>query len=112
MPALTKYCFTLELINDTKLIAEYEDHHAAIWPEVLQSFTDAGIVHLEMYRTGTTVVLLMEVNETFSLEKKRMIDRSRPVIAQWESLMSAYQQSAPGALADEKWVLMKNICHV
>jgi len=109
MKPLERYCFTLDLKDDDELIREYEAHHANIWPEVLQSFQDAGIVHLEMYRAGTRVVMLFDVNEQFSFEKKSRIDRNNPAIAKWEALMSQYQQALPGALADEKWVKMKRI---
>ena len=109
MNALERYCFTLDLKDDDRLIREYEAHHAKLWPEVLQSFEDAGIVHLEMYRTGTRVIMLFDVNDEFSFEKKNRIDRESPVIQKWEALMGQYQQAMPGALADEKWVLMKRI---
>ena len=112
MPTVTRHCFTLELVNNEELIAEYEAHHASIWPEVLRSFEEAGILQLEMYRTGTTVMMLFEVNETFSFERKDAIDRADPVIGKWEALMSAYQQSAPGAMANEKWKMMKRFCRV
>jgi L-rhamnose mutarotase len=109
MGTLKRYCFTLDLKNDDKLIEEYEAHHKKLWPEVLQSFQDAGIENLEMYRTGIRVVMLFDVNDSFSFEKKDQIDRNNPVIQKWEALMAQYQQALPGALPGEKWVLMKRI---
>ena len=106
---LQKYCFTLQLKNEETLLAEYDQHHTAVWPEVIESFREAGILHIEMYRTGTSVVMIFEVDEQFTFEKKDAIDRSNPVIQQWENLMSSYQQSVPGTLAGEKWKLMKKI---
>jgi L-rhamnose mutarotase len=29
-----RYCFAVDLVNDEKLIAEYEQYHEKIWPEI------------------------------------------------------------------------------
>lgn len=104
-----RYCFTLDLKNDEQLIAEYEAHHQQLWPGVRQSFADAGVENIEIYRTRTRLFMIFEVNESFSFEKKNEIDRNNPDVQKWEALMSKYQQAAPGAMADEKWVLMNRI---
>jgi L-rhamnose mutarotase len=44
-----RYCLTLDLKNDPKLIAEYKRYHEKIWPEITKSIQDAGIVDLEIY---------------------------------------------------------------
>jgi len=106
---MNRYCFTLDLKNDDKLISEYEAHHQALWPGVRQSFADAGVRDIEIYRTGTRLFMIFEVNENFSFERKNEIDRNNPDVQKWEALMSTYQQAAPGALAGEKWILMKKI---
>lgn len=112
MNTYDRYCFTLDLVDDPVLIQEYEDHHRELWPEVVQSFREAGIRHLEMYRTGTRVVMLFDVDERFSFERKAQIDRTSAAVQRWETLMSKYQQAAPGSLADEKWVMMKRMADV
>jgi L-rhamnose mutarotase len=104
-----KFCFTLDLVDDPSKIAEYEKHHEAIWPDVRQSFVDAGILSLELYRWETRLVMVFEVDMDFSFEKKRQIDESNPIIQEWESLMSSYQKPLPNAPSGEKWVLMKKI---
>ncbi len=32
-----RFCLTLDLKNEPKLIAEYKRHHEKIWPEITQS---------------------------------------------------------------------------
>lgn len=104
-----RYCFTLDLVDDPARIAEYEKYHEDIWPDVRQSFIDAGIWKLELYRWETRLVMIFEVDDSFSFERKKLIDESNPVIQEWEKLMSTYQKPLPNVPLGEKWVLMKKI---
>lgn len=106
---IQRYCFALDLKNDEDRIAEYEAHHSAVWPEVQASFHRAGIENVELYRTGNRLVMMLEVGEDFSFEKKQQIDAADPVVQKWEALMSTYQQPLPWAAPGEKWILMKPI---
>ena len=109
MPSHARYCFALDLIDDSVRIAEYESHHADIWPEVRDSFRRAGIENVELYRTGNRLFMLLDTNENFSFEKKKQIDEEDAVVQKWEALMSTYQQPLPWSPPGEKWVLMKTI---
>lgn len=104
-----RYCFALDLKDEPSLIEEYEAHHAAVWPEVRDSFHRAGIVNVELYRTGNRLFMLLDTDEMFSFERKKKIDGEDAVVQKWEALMATYQQPLPWAAADEKWVLMKPI---
>ncbi len=108
MPSHARYCFALDLIDDSARIAEYELHHADIWPEVRDSFRRAGIENVELYRTGNRLFMLLDTNEHFSFDKKKKIDEDA-VVQKWEALMSTYQQPLPWAKPGEKWVLMKTL---
>ena len=102
---MTRRCYALDLKDDPNLINEYIEHHRHVWPEVLQSFRDAGVESVQLYRVGTRLFLLFETNETFSPERKAEIDQ-RPRIQEWEKLMSSYQQPLPQALPGQKWLQM------
>lgn len=104
-----RYCFALDLKHDPDLIAEYEFHHRAVWPEIIQSIKEAGIDDLQIYRIENRLFMIMEVNETFSFEKKNAIDGANDKVQEWEGLMWNYQQALPTARPGEKWMLMKNI---
>lgn len=109
MPEKRKYCFALDLKPDAQLIAEYEKYHLAVWPEILESITSAGIVNLEIYRTGNRLFMIMETNEDFSFDKKNEMDSGNPTVQKWEELMWKYQQALPFAKPGDKWVLMTRI---
>jgi L-rhamnose mutarotase len=104
-----RYCLTLDLKNDAKLIAEYKRHHEEIWPEITKSIHDAGVEDLEIYLLGTRLLMILEVNESFSFEKKAASDRNNPTVQEWENLMWKFQQPLPEARPGEKWLLMEKI---
>jgi L-rhamnose mutarotase len=106
---MKRYCLTLHLKNDPALIREYEEHHKTVWPEIINSIKDAGIDNMEIYRYGTALFMIMEVNDDFSFEKKQRSDESNDKVQQWEQLMWKYQQPFAEAAKDEKWMLMNKI---
>jgi len=106
---LTKYCFALDLKNNENLIAKYKEYHQKVWPEILKSITDAGIVHLEIYLVANRLFMIMEVDASFSFDKKNQMDLENPKVQEWEQLMWTYQQALPTAKEGEKWMLMEKI---
>jgi L-rhamnose mutarotase len=109
---MKRYCLTLDLKSDLRLIEEYEEYHKKIWPEIGKSIRDSGIEQMEIYRHGTRLVMVMDVNDHFSFDKKSEADKNNPKVKEWEELMWKYQQPVDGAAAGEKWVLMKRIFHL
>jgi L-rhamnose mutarotase len=106
---MKRYCLALDLVDDPALIKSYEQMHAAVWPEIQDSIISAGIALMEIYRYGTRLFMVMEVNDSFSFEKKDAMDQENEKVQQWEELMWKYQQSLPGAKPGEKWVIMNKI---
>ncbi|RFM28589.1 L-rhamnose mutarotase [Deminuibacter soli] len=106
---MNRYCLALDLVNDDALIAEYEAHHRAVWPEIRASIKDAGITHMEIYRFGNRLMMIMETTGGFSFAAKASSDAANEKVQQWEQLMWKYQQAIPGAKPGEKWVLMERI---
>jgi L-rhamnose mutarotase len=104
-----RYCLTLDLKDDPKLIAEYKRYHEKIWPEITESIKYAGVLDLEIYLRGTRMFMILEVDETFSFEKKAEADRKNPKVQEWENLMWKFQQALPEARPGEKWLLMDSI---
>ena len=104
-----RYCLTLDLKDDPELIAVYKRYHEEIWPEITASIKGAGILDLEIYLLGTRMFMVMEVDESFSFEKKAEADSKNPKVQEWERLMWTFQQAVPGALPGEKWLVMERI---
>ena len=104
-----RYCLALDLKRDEKLIEEYEAWHQKVWPEIIESIKGSGIEHMEIYRLDDRLFMIMEVNATFSFEKKNQRDAADSIVQEWEDLMWHYQKALPGAKPGEKWMLMKKI---
>ena len=106
-----RYCLTLDLKNDPKLIAEYKSYHAKgnAWPEITASIRESGIEDMEIYLLGTRMFMIMDVNESFSFEAKSKADQQNPKVQEWEKLMWKFQQPLPEARAGEKWMMMDRI---
>jgi L-rhamnose mutarotase len=104
-----RYCLTLDLKNDPNLIAEYKRYHEEVWPEITQTIKESGIEDMEIYLLGTRMFMVMEVNESFSFEKKAKADALNPRVQEWEKLMWQFQQALPDARPGEKWLRMEQI---
>ena len=104
-----RYCLTLDLKDDPRLIAEYKRYHEKIWPEISRSIKDSGIEEMEIYLFGTRMFMIMEVNEFFSFESKAKADQLNPKVQEWETLMGTFQKLLPQAKVGEKWLLMERI---
>jgi L-rhamnose mutarotase len=104
-----RFCLTLDLKDDPQLIAEYKKYHEKIWPEITESIRESGIEDMEIYLLGTRMFMIMEVNDTFSFERKAKADRANPKVQEWEQLMWKFQQALPQAKPGEKWLRMNRI---
>jgi L-rhamnose mutarotase len=106
---MKRYCLTLDLKPDATLIAAYKEHHKAVWPEIMKSFKDAGIINMEIYLHGNRMFMIVEVKDSFTFYGKSVQDAANPKVQEWETLMSNYQQALPTAQVGEKWILMDKI---
>lgn len=106
---MKRFCLALDLKPDAALIAEYEMHHRNVWPEIIQSIQDSGILHLDIYRLENRLFMILEAEDDFSFEQKNALDAANPRVQTWEQLMWQYQQAIPGAQPGEKWRLMERI---
>ncbi len=104
-----RYCLCCDLKNDSKLIAQYKAHHKQVWPEIIKSITDSGILHMEIYNKGNRLFMIIEATASFSFEEKNKLDANNPKVQEWEQLMWQYQQQVPFANKAEKWVLLDKI---
>lgn len=106
---MTRYCLACDLKDDPAVIAEYRKIHQNVWPEILQQIKADGITVMDIYLTGNRMFMIMEVNDSFSFEKKAGSDAGDPKVQEWENFMWSFQQALPWAKPGEKWVLMEKI---
>ncbi|QSW88903.1 MULTISPECIES: L-rhamnose mutarotase [Flavobacterium] len=106
-----RLCYACDLIDDPEKIKEYIQYHTQdnTWPEITKSIKDSGIKNMEIYILANRLFMIMEVDETFTIERKQAMDAANPKVQQWEELMWKFQQAPPGAAEGEKWLPMKMI---
>lgn len=100
---MPRYLLMLDLKNDPALIAEYEAHHRAVWPQVLAHIRENGVIQMEIYRLGNRMAMLMETEAGFSFEKMAAAAAGNEAVQRWEELMWTFQQPTPFTEAGGKW---------
>jgi L-rhamnose mutarotase len=108
---MKKYCLALDLVDDPKLISEYERWHQPenTWPEITNSIKDSGISSMEIYRTRNRLFMIIEADENFSFDLKKVMDEANSKVQEWERLMWKFQKPLPWARDGEKWIVMDKI---
>lgn len=106
-----KICYACDLVDNPELIALYKQYHAKenTWNEITKSIKDSGILDMEIYILANRLFMIMEVDETYTPERKQMMDAANPKVQEWEKLMWQFQQAPPGAKEGEKWLQMEQI---
>ena len=90
---MKRYCLALDLKNDPLLIHKYVEHHKSVWPEVIESMKNSGVLEMQIYHISDRLFMIMEVADNFSFEKKNKMDSQNPFVIKWEELMSNYQKN-------------------
>ena len=106
---MKRFCYTLDLKDDSKLKQEYIKHHINVWPEIINSLKESGIIKAEIYNIGDRLFLLIDTNDEFTEEKKRKLDLKNSIVQKWEALMSNYQKKIEFSKSENKWVRMNKI---
>ena len=109
--AYKRYCKTLTLEDDSQLIEEYKQAHAAgsVWPEITQGMLEVGILDMEIYIAGTRLFMIMDTVPDFDHDSAMAELAGKPRQSEWEAAMSRFQRSSTDASADEKWQVLERI---
>lgn len=103
---MKQFARTLDLKDDPQLIAQYEEHHQRVWPEVLAAIKNVGIVEMKIFRAGTRMFMLMETTDEYDEAAAAQYLSKDPKSIEWEALMDNFQKPVPGAAKDVKWLPM------
>jgi L-rhamnose mutarotase len=106
-----RFCKTLTLQDDPRLIEDYKKVHApgACWPEITQGMIDVGILDMEIYIVGTRLFMIMDTVPDFEHESAMARLARMPRQTEWEAYVSRFQRTSADASADEKWQLIERI---
>lgn len=106
-----RFCKHIKLKDDPKLIEEYKILHAkgTGWPEITEGMKQIGIIDMEIYLAGTNLFMIMDTKADFDHEKAMAQLAKLPKQAEWETLVSKYQETNHAASAGEKWRVLERI---
>jgi len=106
-----RYCKTLTVKDDPKLIKEYTEAHSMgkAWPEITQGMKDIGITDMEIYIFSNRLFMVMETIPDFDHDSAFAKLANMPRQSEWEASMAKFQNSSADASADDKWQLMERI---
>lgn len=107
---MKRYAQTLNLKDDPDIIARYDAHHAAVWPEVERGLRAIGIERMLIWRLGRRLFMVMETADSFDPERDwPRYMAMEPRIPEWQSLMESFQEPVPEAQPGEWWAAMQQV---
>lgn len=91
-------------------IADYEEIHAAVWPDVLALIHQYNIRNYSIFRRGTTLFAYMEyVGNDFAADMAAMAEE--PVNKRWWALTDPMQDPVADRAEGEWWATMTEVFH-
>ena len=109
-----RYVQTLTLGSDEEARREYIKWHSPEynWKEVRQGIREVGILEMELYIFGNTLVMIVDAPADFDWDKAMARLATLPRQAEWEAFVSQFQGCSPDATSDEKWQMMERIFYL
>lgn len=107
---MKRYAQTLNLKDDPAVFAQYDAHHAAVWPEVERGLRAIGIERMLIWRLGRRLFMVMETSDGFDPDRDwaRYMEMD-PRIPEWQSLMESFQEPVAEAQPGEWWAAMQQV---
>ena len=91
-------------------IAEYEQVHAAVWPEVLATIRACNIRNYSIFRHGNTLFAYFEyTGDDFDADMAKMA--ADPKTQEWWALCKPMQEPVPDRAEGEWWATMNEVFH-
>lgn len=109
--SIKRFVQTLTLNSDEEARREYIKWHSPEhnWKEIRNGIREVGIIEMEIYILGNTLVMIVDTPEDFDWEKAMARLATLPRQAEWEAFVSQFQGCNANATSDEKWQLMQRI---
>ena len=109
--SIKRFVQTLTLNSDEEARREYIKWHSPEhnWKEIRNGIREVGIIEMEIYILGNTLVMIVDTPEDFDWEKAMAQLATLPRQAEWEAFVSQFQGCNANATSDEKWQMMQRI---
>ena len=106
-----RFVQTLTLRSDEEARREYIKWHSQEynWKEVRDGIREVGILEMEIYILGNTLVMIVDAPADFDWDQAMARLATLPRQAEWEAFVSQFQGCSPDATSDEKWQMMERM---
>jgi L-rhamnose mutarotase len=106
---MTRQVLAIDLKDDAA-VKVYRDHHERVWPEVLDSLHNFGVLDMHIYLVGRRLVMIVDMQDGHDLRTAFAARvASHPRVAEWERLMTSLQLRVPGSRDGEWWAAMEPV---
>ncbi len=99
----------LDLVDDPRVVARYEEYHRAVWPEVKQALRAIGIEDMKIFRIGNRLFMTYEAPDDFDPARDFLKYTSVPKAREWDELMRQFQRPVPAAPEGAWWAAMDKV---
>ena len=90
--------------------AAYRQHHAAVWPEVLDTITACNIRNYTIFlRDGCLFGYFEYVGQDYAADMRRMA--ADPATQRWWAVMEPMQEPLPNRADGEWWAPLEEVFH-
>lgn len=112
--SIKRFVQTLTLNSNEEARREYIKWHSPEhnWKEIRNGIREVGIIEMEIYILGNTLVMIVDAPEDFDWEKAMARLATLPRQAEWEAFVSQFQGCNANATSDEKWQMMQRIFYL
>lgn len=90
-------------------IAEYEESHRRVWPELLAKLKEVGISDYSIFRRGQQLILVMQVGDFDQAWDE--LDKD-PVNLRWQEEMAKLFEPVADLEPGERFAMMKEVFHL
>ena len=99
---MKRYCQTLDLVGDDRMIENYIDAHRHVWPEIQEGIRSVGILDMQIYRLERRVFMIMDTTDDFDFVKDNARLATLPRQAEWEAYVARFQGCDPSMTSTQK----------
>ena len=107
---MQRFALSLLLRPDPALRDEYVARHREVWPAVLSSLRDSGILRMDIFLNGYQLLMVIDTTDDFTFERKAAMDQTNPTVMQWEKEMAKFQDvDNADSNASKRWLPLENV---
>jgi L-rhamnose mutarotase len=89
---------------------DYDEAHAAVWPDMLALLKRAGVSEYSIFRRDELLFLYLHVDPDFDTVWTRI--EGDPVNARWQQAMSAYFEPHTDLRSGERLPMMREVFYL